>query len=196
VPVSLLDRAPLDRVRTDAAGLPGPFAVTVAVLLHGGVVQHDPADPAWPDRDRLVCGSPDAAGAAAQALADLGYPRGGGFVAAMRAPALAVGLGMAAASRIQGGIFRVWCLLGGSCAGDGEVWEAAVAAAANAEDLLSAVVVTPRGHSGAASAMLRAAGWRVGRADATDPVDLLAAMDRLVHPDGAPGAVVAELVGP
>lgn len=159
-PRSLFDGVDLVRLPRD------PLGVVLAVCAH------DPAELAWPDRDRVVIGATRLHRRAA-AVGGLDEPPGS---------ALAVALGLAAASRAHGGIFRVWCVLDAAALDAGPIWEAAVAATAAATDQLT-VVAIDGGHD-----LWSAAGWATGRAG-PDPVAFIGALDHVLAASG-PGAVL------
>lgn len=182
---SLLDRADLASVRAATREDGGPWGPVVACLTAPGVVQRDPADAEWPDRDRLVVGDRRAAEALAATL-----PAGGGpdWLDATGGHALALARGMAAASEADGGIFRAWCLLGEGAIGDGSTWEAASGATGGS---LAVVALARRPAASRLRALFAAAGWRVARARSAEPAEVLGGLDRALLP-GPPGALIAE----
>lgn len=187
MPTSLLDRADLAALRAASRRGTGPWATIVACLLAPGVVLRDPADAGWPDRDRLVVGDPAAGEALERGLAAAGHEPRTAWVDATGGYALALARGLAAASDLDGGIFRVWCLLGEGAFGDGPTWAAAADAPAG-----SLVLVTAAPAHGAArlARLLSTAGWRVGRARAGEPAEVLGGLDHALLGD-RPGALVA-----
>jgi transketolase len=191
-PVSLSDRADLPALRATAAGLDGPFATVAACLVAGGALEHDPGEPDWPDRDRVIAGEADAA-SALSALLSVDEPQVGAAADALdrsgvRATeairvlpaweALPLAVGLAAASRLDGGVFRTWCLLGATAVHHGATWEAARAAADVHLDTLVTVVAAPKDAAAEAARVLEAAGWQVTPARGDDPAELLGALDR------------------
>lgn len=183
MPRSLLDGVDLRRLRLPAASGAQTLA---ACLIDGGAAQFDAGDPAWPDRDRLVAvaGSPLAA-AVDERLQAAGCPAGEQLVlAGGGGEALAVALGAGAVSRLDGGVWRAWCLLADDDCDDGTLWEAVRAAGEQCLATVTALV------DGAATAPLwRACGWSVRQVPA-EPVRLLAAVDHAVAEQGVPAVVL------
>jgi transketolase len=174
---SLLDRVDLWRIREAAAG-GGPSAALVASLVIGGAFAFDPRNAAWADRDRLTVGSPGLVPLLAAAVggAAAGQPWWGPY---RPGAALAVACGAAIGSRLDGGVFRSWCLLDDAAADDGGVWEAA-RAAADAEDvpLIAGVACQSARAREGVETLFRAAGWPVFARAATDLGAVVAALDR------------------
>ena len=129
-------------------------AADIVATLYFGVMNHDPARPDWPERDRFVLSKGHAAPVLYAALAETGYfsrdelPRlrqlGAmlqGHPDARKTPGvevptgslgqgLALANGLALALRLDGkGAPTVFCLLGDGEIQEGEVWEAAMFAA-------------------------------------------------------------------
>src|SRR5262249_12124707 len=128
-------------------------AVEIAVALYfGGVLRHDPKKPKWPERDRFIVSKGHAAPLLYAVLAEAGY-----FPAAelptlrkigspleghpnmRRVPGveastgslgqgLSIGIGCALAARLDGHDSRVYVLAGDGEVGEGQVWEAVMAA--------------------------------------------------------------------
>jgi transketolase len=125
----------------------------IVAALYYGVMRLRRGEPDWPDRDRFLLGKGHAAAALYPLLADWGffpgewldeYTRLGNpfgdhpdmrripgvdFSSGSLGHALSAGLGMALGGRLQGGDFRVFVLLGDGELHEGQVWEAALAAA-------------------------------------------------------------------
>lgn len=189
MPRSLLDDADLAAVRAAAGSRGGVGAMPIACLLEGGAFAHDPADPAWADRDRLVVAGASLRAPVAAALADAGYADGGAHVVVAGGRGLAVAAGAAAVAGLDGGVARVYCLLDADTLDDGTTWEGALAGAA-APALTALVLVTPPVLD-RAQRLFSTAGWRTGVGRATDPVEVLGAID-LAHADAArAGAALA-----
>jgi transketolase len=178
---SLLDGVDLGAVRAAAGRGTGPFATAIACLQEGGVLQHDPDDPDWPDRDRVIDG---ASALRRWERSEIGLqpwwtsvPRG----------ALGAGVGAALASHLDGGIFRVWCLLDGAGV-DGASWDAARAAVRYR--LATLTVLALADGTDDLAQVLDAAGWRILRSSPREPVEVLGAMDRAVAQRTGPVAIV------
>lgn len=187
MPRSLLDEADLAAVRAAADARGGSLGVVTACLLEGGALAHAPDDPQWPDRDRLVVGS----AALRSALGEAGGPAAVALDGGGRA--LAVAVGLAAACALDGGVCRVFCLAEGDTIDDGLCWEAAMAAAWAGPSLIAVLAVDAAGAE-TARGLFGAAGWRSATASASEPVEVLGALDR-VSDDGAPCPGVVLAVG-
>jgi len=114
-----------------------------------------------------------------------------------------VALGMAMGLKLQGIGARVYALLGDGELQEGEVWEAAMAAAHHRLSGFCAVIDYNKLQSDAPNAAImglepladkwRAFGWRVEDVDGHDMAALLAAFAR-AHDDARPTAVIAHTV--
>jgi transketolase len=149
------------------SGHPGGSLSSVEILamLYFGVMKHDPADPAMPDRDRFVLSKGHAAPVLYAALAEAGYfpreelvtlrklgSRLQGHPDARKTPGvevstgslgqgLALANGLALALRLDGNTApTVYCLIGDGELQEGEVWEAAMLAAHYQLDSIVAIV--------------------------------------------------------
>ena len=125
----------------------------LTALYFGGVMEHDPEQPKWEDRDRFVLAKGHAAPALYAALAHAGYfPReelktlrklgtrlqghpdcnlcpGVEVSTGSLGQGLSIAAGMAAGLKLAGKPQRVFCLLGDGECEEGQVWEAAMFAA-------------------------------------------------------------------
>lgn len=158
----------VDMIAEAGSGHPGgslSAADIVATLYFGGVLRHDPQDPAWPDRDRFVLSKGHAAPVLYAALAEAGY-FGRSELATLRklgsmlqghpdckkTPGVEVstgslGQGLSIASGLAAGLRSnpdddriVFCLLGDGELQEGQVWEAAMFAAHHGLENLVAIV--------------------------------------------------------
>jgi transketolase len=133
-------------------------------LYHGGFLKHDPANPKWDGRDRLVLSNGHICPVLYACLADRGFfPKSWltglrkidehlqGHPAMQKTPGVeastgslghgfAMAAGMAAALRLDGKPNRVYALLGDGECQEGLIWEAAMAAAHYRLDRLTAVI--------------------------------------------------------
>jgi transketolase len=153
---------------TAAAGSGHPggslSCVDILVALYGRVLRHDPANPAWPDRDRFILSKGHAAPALYAVLAECGYlpveelttlrqlgsrlqghtvagtPPGVEMTAGSLGMGLSFSLGQALAARLDGKGYRVYCLLGDGDCNEGSTWEAAIGCAHHQVDNLTAIV--------------------------------------------------------
>lgn len=139
-------------------------AVEIVTALYFGVLRHKPQDPCWPDRDRFILSKGHAAPVLYAVLAECGYfpveelstlRQSGSCLQGhcdcrstsgveMSAGALGQGLsfavGVALAGRLNKQTYRVYAVLGDGECDEGQVWEAAMAAAHFKVDNLVAVV--------------------------------------------------------
>ncbi len=193
---SLFDTADLADLRGRVSSPGSPELAVLRLLLASRAIAHDPADPGWADRDRVVLGGEAVSAAAEVAFAEAGYPpsRPGHPTAGrteVGARALGVALGLAAATAMDGGVARVWCVLDAVAAADGVVWEAAASAAEVATGTLVAVAVGGPGAQRWASC-----GWTVHAAPVGDLPMVLGALDHALAATGpsAPGSAVPSVV--
>jgi transketolase len=127
-------------------------AAELFAALYYAHLRLDPADPAWPERDRFILSKGHAAIGLYPVLADLGFfdaallddytrlgspfgdhpdmkkIKGVDFSSGSLGHGLSVAVGMALAGRIQRQAYRVYCMLGDGELHEGQVWEAAMAA--------------------------------------------------------------------
>ena len=136
----------------------------IIAVLYSRVLNVDPADPAKPDRDRMILSKGHAGSAVYTALAERGFfpveelkthyangSRLSGHVSHKGVPGveistgslghgLAIGAGMALGARMDGASWRTYVVLGDGECDEGAVWEAALQAAQFGLDRLIAVV--------------------------------------------------------
>jgi transketolase len=127
-------------------------AAELFAALYYAELRYRPDEPDWPDRDRFVLSKGHAAIGLYPVLADVGffdstllddYTRldspfgdhpdmrkiaGIDFSSGSLGHGLSVSVGMALGARIQGRSFRVYCMMGDGELGEGQIWEAAMAA--------------------------------------------------------------------
>jgi transketolase len=139
-------------------------AEIVTALYFGGVLNHDPENPEWPDRDRFILSKGHGVPILYAALAERGYfpvdellslrqvdSRLQGHPVQGMTPGieastgslgqgLSIGIGHAIAGRLDGKPFRTWVLLGDGECQEGQVWEAAMAGPNYELDTLTAIV--------------------------------------------------------
>jgi len=139
-------------------------AVEVVTLLYLKLLRHKPSDPRWPDRDRFILSKGHAAPLLYAALAECGYfpvdelatlrqldSRLQGHADRTATPGvemssgslgqgLSFAIGVALAGRLNSQNYRVYALLGDGECDEGQVWEAAMAAAHFKLDNLVAIV--------------------------------------------------------
>lgn len=204
-------------------------AVEVAVALYfGGVLRHDPKNPAWSARDRFILSKGHAAPLLYAVLAESGYfPRE--QLATLRklgspleghpnrrrlagveastgslGQGLSIGVGEALAARLDGRDSRIYVLIGDGEIGEGQVWEAAMAAHKYKLDNLVAIV-DQNGYqqTGPTAEVLdlrpvpprwQACGWSTQEINGHDLNEVLAALDKAAQTKGQPSAIVARTV--
>lgn len=153
---------------TNAAGSGHPggsmSATDILVCLYFNAMRHDPGKPDWPNRDRFVLSKGHAAPALYAVLAECGYfskkllpslrKLGSplqGHPDMKRLPGiemstgslgqgLSAALGMAMGCRLDGKKNRIFCLIGDGESQEGQIWEAAMAAAHNRLDNLTVIM--------------------------------------------------------
>ncbi len=133
-------------------------------LYFGGILRYDPKRPDWPDRDRFILSKGHAAPGLYVVLAEAGYfnptllptlrqmgsPLEGHpvmhEVAGVEASTgslgqgLSIGLGHALAARVDQRNYRVYVMIGDGESDEGQIWEAAMAAAKFQVDNLTAIL--------------------------------------------------------
>jgi transketolase len=139
-------------------------AVEILTALYFKVLRHKPSDPQWLDRDRFILSKGHAAPLLYATLAECGYfpveelptlrqmdsrlqghtdrtiTPGVEMSAGALGQGLSFGIGTALAGRLDGQDYRVYVLLGDGECDEGQVWEAAMAAAHFKVDNLAAIV--------------------------------------------------------
>jgi len=139
-------------------------AVEIVTALYFRVLRHKPADPQWSDRDRFILSKGHAAPLLYAVLAECGYfpveelltlrqldsrlqghadrtlTPGVEMSAGGLGQGLSFAIGVALAGRLNAQDYRVYVLLGDGECDEGQVWEAAMAAAHFKTDNLVAVV--------------------------------------------------------
>ena len=139
-------------------------AAEIITALYFKVLQHDPANPRWAERDRFILSKGHAAPILYAALAERGYfpreelatlrtlgsclqghcdmtaTRGVEMSSGSLGQGLSFGIGIALAGRLDARDYRVYVLLGDGECDEGQVWEAAMASAHFKLDNLVAIV--------------------------------------------------------
>lgn len=145
-------------------------AVEILVALFWGPLRHDPKNPGWPDRDRVVLSKGHGCPALYAVLARHGYfPREElwrlrktgamlqghpvrSFTPGIEAntgalgQGLSVAQGMALAARLDGSARRTHCICGDGELQEGSVWEAAMSAGKYRLDNLTAIIDFNKGQ--------------------------------------------------
>ena len=204
-------------------------AAELIASLYYAELRYRPGEPDWPDRDRMVLSKGHAAIGLYPVLADVGffdarllddYTRLGSafgdhpdmrkitgvdFSSGSLGHGLSVSVGMALAGRVAGRGYRTFCLTGDGELGEGQVWEAAMAA--GHYRLGSLVCIVDRNRLSIDGPTEDLMGlepladkfasfrWRVQRIDGHDLGALLDAYDALPPPgDGPPQVIIADTV--
>ncbi|MBI4201837.1 MAG: transketolase [Chloroflexi bacterium] len=212
-----------------ASGHPGGSLseTDILVALYYGVLRHDPQNPAWPDRDRFILSKGHACPGLYTVLAHRGYfPKadlstfrklgshlqghakigtpGVEMSSGSLGQGLSFGIGVALAGRLDKRPYRTYVLLGDGECDEGQVWEAAMAAAHYKVDTLTAIVdrngVQNDRHTDEVmqleplAAKWRAFGWRVLEIDGHSFPALLRAYHQAQETSGQPTAIIARTV--
>jgi transketolase len=136
----------------------------LTALYFGGVLRYNAQEPHWPDRDRFILSKGHGAPGLYAVLAEAGYfdasllntlrqtdsPVEGhpimGRLPGIEASTgslgqgLSIGLGHALAARVDGRDYRVYVIIGDGESDEGQIWEAALAAAKYKADNLTAIL--------------------------------------------------------
>ncbi|HHX45489.1 MAG TPA: transketolase [Chloroflexi bacterium] len=198
----------------------------LTALYFGGVLRYDPEYPEWPDRDRFILskghGVPGLYAVLAEAgyfdpallptLRELGSPLEGhpnmrvlpGIEASTGSlgQGLSIGLGHALAARVDGRDYRVYVLIGDGEADEGQIWEAAMAAAKYRTDNLTAILdYNKYQQTGAVAEVMpslapvaekwQAFGWHTVEIDGHDLTAILRAFDEARQRVGQPQIIIA-----
>jgi transketolase len=138
-------------------------AIEILSILYFIKMRHDPSNPDWPERDRLILSKGHAAPALYAVLAEAGYiPKDaltslrelGGMLQGhpeLQTPGvdactgslgqgLSIAVGMALAAKMKRADHKVYALLGDGELDEGQIWEAAMTAAHHGLDNLTAIV--------------------------------------------------------
>ncbi|WP_059017006.1 transketolase [Mycobacterium sp. M26] len=197
----------------------------ILAVLYDAVLDLRPGEPDWPDRDRFLLGKGHVAVGLYPLLAELEYfpaewldsytrlgsPLGDhpdmnkvpgiDFSSGSIGHNLSVGLGMALGGRMRDATYRTFVLIGDGELHEGQVWEAAMAAAHHQAAGLIAIVDangwTLDGPVGEVlgiepiGAKFTAFGWNVEEVDGHDVEQLRAALSPARGGHGAPTVIIA-----
>lgn len=217
---------------THAAGSGHPggslSSVELLVALYFAEMRHRPGEPEWPDRDRFVLSKGHGCPALYATLAEAGYLARESLLTLRKLDSplqghpdrrklplleastgslgigLSIAIGLALGLRHGKSPARVFCLLGDGEMGEGEVWEAAMFAAARRLDNLVAIgdmngiqnddfveKILPQGD---VPAKWRAFGWHVAEVDGHDLDAVIGAFESVRGVHGKPGVILARTV--
>jgi transketolase len=217
-------------IGTAGSGHPGGSlsAADILTALYFSVMQLDPADPSWPERDRFVLSKGHAAPALYAVLAERGYfpveelkglRRLGSILqghpdmkstpgveasTGSLGQGLSFAVGLAAAAKLDGAPWRVYVVLGDGELQEGQVWEAAMAAAHFGLDNLTAIVdnnglqidgpVEKVMSIEPVADKWRAFGWQVTNIDGHDFGQILGALAQARETAGRPAVIIARTI--
>jgi transketolase len=203
-------------------------AVEILCALYLRILRHNPEDPAWPDRDRFILSKGHGVPALYAVMAECGYlpveelttlrqvdsrlqghsragsPPGLEMSAGSLGQGLSYCIGQALAARLDGRDYRVYCLLGDGELDEGQVWEAAMAAAHYSLDNLTAIVDRNRIQNDDFTEVAmrleplpdkwRAFGWHVQEVDGHDLTLVIEALEKAREVRGRPTMIIAHTV--
>jgi len=203
-------------------------SVEIVTALYFRVLRHRPSEPEWPDRDRFILSKGHAAPLLYAVLAESGYLPGSELCTLRKIDSrlqghpdrtctsgveatcgslgqgLSFGVGVALAGRLDAKSYRVYVLMGDGECDEGQVWEAAMAAAHFKLDNLVGIV----DHNGLQidgwnrdvmnleplPDKWRAFGWNVIEVDGHDLSQLLSAYEQAERVKGQPTMIIAHTV--
>ena len=144
----------LEMLEAAGSGHPGGSlsAVEIMIALYGYAMDHDPKNPSWDERDRLIVSKGHVSPVVYVALANFGYFQkeelktfrkfgarlqghvhtkvpGIEFNTGSLGHGLSFANGIALGARMRGKNFKIYCLMGDGEIQEGSVWEAAMTAA-------------------------------------------------------------------
>ena len=200
-------------------------AAEIVTALFFNHLRHDPSHPRWPDRDRFVLSKGHAAPLLYAALAEAGYfpfqelltlrqldsrmqghtdmtsTPGVEMSAGALGQGLSFGIGIALAARLDRRDYRVYVLLGDGECDEGQVWEAAMAAAHFKVDNIVAIVDRNRQQidgwtyevmdTEPLAEKWRSFRWHTIEVDGHDLSQILSAFEEAATIKGKPTAVIA-----
>lgn len=200
-------------------------AIDIISALFHGKLRHRPEEPLWADRDRFVLSKGHGVPAQYVVMADLGYfPReqlwtlrklgsplqghpckhwlpGIDASTGSLGQGLSLAQGLAMASRLDGGKYRAYCLMGDGETQEGQVWEGAMSAVKYRLDGLTVILDYNKGQiDGYTKDVMdlepladkwRAFGWNVLTIDGHDYGQILDALDEAEQVRGRPTYIIA-----
>lgn len=218
----------MEMIGNAGSGHPGGAlsAAEIMSVLYFDILRVDPQNPEWGDRDRFVLSKGHGTAAWYAALSERGFfPKdelkrfrqeggilqghpdmrkvpGVDMTAGSLGQGLSSALGMALAGSMQGQDYQVYCLLGDGEIQEGQVWEAAMAAAHFEADNLTAILdyneVQLDGPTRDVMEIApvpekwRSFGWEVVECDGHSIPGLLGAFEQALAIQGKPCIIVAQ----
>jgi transketolase len=214
-------------IGTAGSGHPGGSLSSVEILtaLYFKVLKHNPADPHWSERDRFILSKGHAAPVLYATLAASGYlpeeelctirkidsrlqghpecdlTPGVEMSAGALGVGLSFGIGVALAGRLNKKDYRTYVLLGDGECDEGQVWEAAMAAAHFKLDKLTAII----DHNGLQidgwnkdvmnleplADKWRSFNWNVIETRGNEIAEVIAAFEKAKLSQGKPAVIIA-----
>ena len=203
-------------------------AADILTVLYFHTLKHRPQEPGWPLRDRFILSKGHAAPALYAALARSGYfpmdelltlrktgSRLQGHPVAGSVPGieastgslgqgLSIAQGLAIASKMEGGPFRVFCMIGDGESQEGQIWETAMSAPKFGLDNLTVFLDYNQGQiDGPTRDIMNldpladkwtAFNWDVQEIDGHDISKILSALDKTRSVLGKPHLILAHTV--
>lgn len=203
-------------------------AIDILTCLYFSRMRYDPKRPDWPERDRFILSKGHAVPAQYAVMAEAGYfprqelmtlrrlnSRLQGHPVSTALPGieactgalgqgLSVAQGMALASKLDGGKFRVFCMIGDGESQEGQIWEAAMSAPKFSLDTLTVILdnnngqidghVTEVMNLAPIDAKWRAFNWNVVEIDGHDIEQILDALAKADATRGKPTFIWAHTV--
>ncbi len=203
-------------------------AADIITALYFTVLRHDPKNPDWQDRDRFVLSKGHAAPILYAALAECDYfpveelltlrkldsrlqghpdrtlTPGVEMSSGALGQGLSFGIGIALAGKLDSRDYRVYVFLGDGECDEGQVWEAAMAAAHFKVDNLVAIVDRNQQQLDGycydimnlepLAAKWRAFGWEVLEIDGHDFQQILKAFEKAQEVKGKPTVIIAHTI--
>ncbi len=225
-----LRRHIITMIGTAGSGHPGGSlsAAEIVTALYFGLLRHNPKDPRWSGRDRFILSKGHAAPLLYAALAECGYVpveelttlrqldsflqghtdctlcSGVEMSAGSLGQGLSFAIGVALAGRLNSQEYRIYTLLGDGECDEGQVWEAAMAAAHFKLENLVAIVdnngqqidgwnrdvmnLAPFGKK------WQAFGWHTIEVDGHDFTQLIDAFNQAKMTKGQPTVIIAHTI--
>ena len=203
-------------------------AVEIITALYFNLLRHNPEDPNWADRDRFILSKGHAAPVLYSALAECGYfpveelltlrqldsrlqghtdrklTPGVELSAGSLGQGLSFATGVALAGRLNKQGYTVYVLLGDGECDEGQVWEAAMAAAHYKVDNLVAIVdknglqidgwTRDVMNLDPLNSKWQGFGWEVFEIDGNDLVQVLDALEKAKQVKGKPAVIIANTI--
>lgn len=200
----------------------------VVTALYFAKMRHDPKNPSWEDRDRFLlskghgalvqyaalaeCGyfpkeellKVKSLGSILQGHPDIKYTPGLEANTGSLGQGLSIACGIAAGLRLDGRKSRVYCIVGDGEIAEGQIWEAAMAAAHYQLDHLVAILdqnglqatgpIVKRLNTNPLAEKWRAFGWHVLEMDGHDMQDIHDTLDKADEIAGQPKMIIAHTI--